>query len=127
MRSIQRVLPLILGAVGLLVSSAGAQQVIKENVDGIVNFNRIETTVACAGAIKPSVIPEIKRRGYKSIINLRLASEPGAEIEASKAAAAAAGITYFHIPYSVQNPSPAVVDDFLKAITTPGVEPAFIH
>ena len=128
MRSILRVFPVVLGVVGWLVAApAGAQQVIKESVPGITNFNRIESTVACAGAITPEVIPEIKRMGYHSIINLRLATEPGARIEESKAAAKAAGITYIHIPYSVTNPDPAVVDQFLKAITTPGAEPAFIH
>ena len=39
---------------------ARAQEVSKENIDGIVNFHRVETTVACAGAIKPEVLPKIK-------------------------------------------------------------------
>ena len=127
MRSILSRLPIVFGAVGSLVATSVGAQVIKESVPGITNFSRIESTVACAGAITPGVIPEIKRMGYQSIINLRLAAEPGANIEESIAAAKAAGITYFHIPYSLTNPDPTVVDQFLKAITTPGVEPAFIH
>jgi protein tyrosine phosphatase (PTP) superfamily phosphohydrolase (DUF442 family) len=127
MRGILNVLPIVFGAVGSLVATSAGAQVIKESVPGITNYSRIESTVACAGAITPKVIPEIKRMGYQSIINLRLATEPGAEIEESIAAAKAAGIPYFHIPFSVMNPDPAVVDQFLKAIRTPGVEPAFIH
>jgi protein tyrosine phosphatase (PTP) superfamily phosphohydrolase (DUF442 family) len=126
MRSSLRVLAIVFAAVGSLAASAGAQ-VVKEEVAGITNFNRIESTVACAGAITPDAIPKIKAMGYQAIINLRLESEPGARIEESKAAAKAAGITYFHIPFSVSNPDPAAVDQFLEAIRTPGVEPAFIH
>jgi protein tyrosine phosphatase (PTP) superfamily phosphohydrolase (DUF442 family) len=121
-------LSLALAAIGLLVaaSPAGAQ-VIKETVPGITNYARVESTVACAGAITPETVPVIKKMGYKSIVNLRLASEAGANVEAERAAAQAVGITYVHIPFSAANPDPAAVDAFLKAITTPGVEPAFIH
>ena len=127
MRSIVSVLAIVIGVVGSLVATPVSAQVIKETVPGITNFYRVESTVACAGAITPEVIPQIKAMGYHSIINLRLAAEPGAKIEESKAAASTAGIAYFHIPYSVTNPDPVIVDQFLKAITTPDMEPAFIH
>jgi protein tyrosine phosphatase (PTP) superfamily phosphohydrolase (DUF442 family) len=104
-----------------------AQQVTKETVPGITNFAKIESTVACAGAITTEAVPEIKKMGFHSIINLRLASETGANIDANIAAAKAADMPYFHIPFSVSSPDPAIVDQFLKAITTPGMEPAFIH
>src|SRR5215470_17313338 len=94
---------------------------------GIRNFAKVESTVACAGAITPAAVPEIKKMGYASIINLRLATEQGADIEANVAAAKAAGIPYHHIPFSTAAPDPAAVDTFLKTITAPGVQPAFIH
>ena len=102
-------------------------QVVKQEVEGIRNFAKIESTVACAGAISPAAIAEIKKMGYQAIINLRLASEQGADIEGHKAAAKAAGIAYYHIPFSATEPDPAAVDIFLKTIQTPGVQPAFIH
>jgi protein tyrosine phosphatase (PTP) superfamily phosphohydrolase (DUF442 family) len=114
-------------AVVWLAASAATAQVVKENVDGIRNFARIESTVACAGAITVDAVPRVKKMGYSSIINLRLATEPGADVEAHAAAAKVAGIQYFHIPFSASSPDPAAVDAFLKAITTPGVAPAFIH
>jgi protein tyrosine phosphatase (PTP) superfamily phosphohydrolase (DUF442 family) len=120
--------PSVLIAVGCLMPSpAAARQVVKEEVPGIRNLARIESTVACAGAITPSAVAEIKKMGYGAIINLRLATETGADIEGHTAAAKAAGIQYIHIPFSAAKPDPAAVDDFLKAITTPGVAPAFIH
>lgn len=114
-------------AVGCLLASPAGAQVVKETVPGITNYARVESTVACAGAITTDAAAAIKQMGYKSIINLRLASEAGADIDAHKAAANAAGITYVHIPFSTAKPDPAAVDTFLKAITSPGVEPAFIH
>ncbi|MGB9463746.1 MAG: sulfur transferase domain-containing protein, partial [Candidatus Acidiferrum sp.] len=76
-----------------------AQEVSRETVEGVTNFYRLGTTVACAGATKAEAVPEIKRMGFASIINLRQASEPGADIEAEAAAAEAAGIRYYHIPF----------------------------
>jgi protein tyrosine phosphatase (PTP) superfamily phosphohydrolase (DUF442 family) len=113
--------------VACLTAVAASAQVVREAVPGIPNFARVESTVACAGAITPDVLTQIKAMGYASIINLRLATEPGADIEAHTAAAKAAGIAYYHIPFSTAAPDPAVVDTFLKTITTPGVQPAFIH
>jgi len=106
--------------------SALAQQVTKENVPGIRNLARLETTVACAGAITPESVVEVKKMGFVSIVNLRLASEEGANVEKEEAAAKAAGLRYFHVPYD-GSADPKAAEAFLSAITTRGAEPAFIH
>ena len=113
--------------IGCLMANEGSAQVVRQEVEGIRNFAKIESTVACAGAITPAAIAEIKKMGYAAIINLRLATEQGADIEGHTAVAKAAGIPYYHIPFSASTPDPAAVDTFLKTIKTPGVEPAFIH
>ena len=107
--------------------AASAQQVTKQAVPGVQNFAKLETTVACGGATTPEAVPELKKMGYKSIINLRLPTEPGANIEAEADAAKTAGINFFNIPFSGQAPDPKVADRFLDTITTPGNEPAYIH
>jgi len=121
----------VIGAlVSLVVISTGsalAQQVTKETVPGIRNLARLETTVACAGTITAEVVPEIKKMGFVSIINLREATEPGAEIEKEEAAAKSAGLRYFHVPFNGASPTTQAADQFLAAITSPGAEPAFIH
>jgi uncharacterized protein (TIGR01244 family) len=110
------------------VSVAAAQsQVKKSTVPGITNFAQVETTVACAGAVTPASVAGIKNMGFASIINLRLANEQGADIDGEAAAAKAAGITFVHIPFNGSAPDPAVADRFIKTITEPGNEPAFIH
>lgn len=104
-----------------------AQEVSRPTVAGVTNFAQVETTVACAGAITVDALPEIKRLGYASIINLRQATEAGANLDAEAAAAKAAGLRYSHVPFNGQSPDPAAATAFLDAITAAGAEPAFIH
>ena len=108
-------------------AGVAAQKVTKETVAGVNNFVRLETTVACAGATKAEAVPEIKKMGFASIINLREATEPDANVEAETAAAKAAGIRFYHVPFNGQRLDPAAATKFLDAITTKGSEPAFIH
>jgi len=102
-------------------------QVTKPAVPGITNFARLESTIACAGATTLEGIEEVKKLGYRTIINLREASESGANIEESAAAAKNAGIKYVHIPMNRTTPDPAVADQFLKAIADPEAQPVFVH
>ena len=120
-------LVLIVGVAFFNSRSAGAQQVTHESVPGISNFARLETTVACGGATKPEAVPEIKKLGFVSIINLRQPTEAGADIEGEAAAAKTANIRFFNIPFNGQSPDPAVADKFLDTITASGNEPAYIH
>jgi uncharacterized protein (TIGR01244 family) len=109
------------------VATVLAQKVTKETVAGVSNFARLETTVACAGATKAEAVPELKKMGFASIINLRQASEADANVDAEAAAAKAAGIRFYHVPFNGQMPDPKAADQFLDAITAKGSEPAFIH
>lgn len=119
---------LLITALAAGVSAAAAQsEVIREEIPGIRNLARIETTVACAGAITPESVAGIREMGFASIINLREASEPGANVEAEAAAASAAGIRYIHVPFNGGAPEASAVDRFVEAISAPANEPAFIH
>jgi len=117
----------LIAGVALLVGVAAQAQVTKETVPGITNLARVETTVACAGAVTPSAVAEIKKMGFASIINLRQPTEQGADIDGETAAAKAAGIKFYNIPFNNAAPDNAVVDRFLDTIKQPGVQPAFIH
>ena len=110
-----------------LPPAAFAQQVTKEARDGIKNFARVETTVACAGAITADAMPEIKKMGFVSVINLREAQEPGADIEKQRAAAEAAGLRYYHVPFNGAKLDPKVADAFVTVISSKEAAPAFIH
>jgi len=124
MKPLLSLLAIVMAAVTI---TAAQSQVKKEAVPGITNFARLESTVACAGAVTPSAVAEIKKMGFKAIFNLRLATEQGADIEGETAAAKAAGINFVHLPLSGSSPDPRVVDSFLEAITAAGNQPALIH
>ncbi len=104
-----------------------AQQVTKQTVPGVTNFSKLETTIACAGATTPDAMPELKKMGYKSVVNLRPATEAGADVPAGEAAAKAAGLTYIHIPFNTAAPDPAAAHKFLTEIVKPANNPAFVH
>jgi uncharacterized protein (TIGR01244 family) len=120
----------LLGGITLGVCAAAgvphAQEVTKESVPGIRNLARLQTTVACAGAITPEAVADIRKMGFVSIVNLRLASEPEAHVDKEEAAAKTAGLKYFHVPFDGK-PDPKAASAFLDAITSKGAEPAFIH
>jgi uncharacterized protein (TIGR01244 family) len=124
----QRRLRLFLAcALPALAVTLTAQSVTRETVPGITNFARLETTIACAGATTAAAVPEVKKMGYASVIDLRVATEPGADIDGEAAAARAAGITFVHLPFDEASPDLAIVDGFLKAVTAPANQPAFVH
>jgi uncharacterized protein (TIGR01244 family) len=100
----------------------------KETVPGIAEYTRITPAVAAGGVIEFNALPELKRRGFKAVINLRMATERDANVEAEGAAARAAGLRYIHLPFNVAAPDAnAVVDAFLKAVMDPENQPVYVH
>ena len=117
----------LFAALVLGVAIVQAQSVTRETVPGVTNFARVETTIACAGATTPAALAGLKKMGYASVINLRVATEAGADIEGEAAAAKAAGVNFVHLPFNAASPDPMLVDNFLKAVTDPRNQPAFVH
>lgn len=108
-------------------AAAHETPVTAESIEGVTHFRRLGTTVACGGATTPDAVAEIKKMGFVADINFRLPSEQGANVEGEAAAAKAAGLRYYNIPFDGEHPSDAAVDKFLVVITAPGNEPAYIH
>ena len=104
-----------------------AQQVTKQEIAGIRNYSRVDATVGCGGATDPSAMAALKKEGFASVINLRLANEAGADIEAGRAAAQAAGSQSIHLPFNCAAPDPKVVDSFLTAVGDRANQPVYIH
>src|SRR4029077_11105261 len=96
----------LISSVWLGAAPVRAQEVTIETVDGITNFHRLETTVACSGAIKATAVPEIKKFGFASIINFGQPREDGGNLEAEEAAAKSADIRYYSLPFSSTSPDP---------------------
>jgi uncharacterized protein (TIGR01244 family) len=104
-----------------------AAQVQKKDVPGIRNYSRVDATVGCGGAVDPAAMAGLKKEGFVSVVNLREASEPGADVDAGRAAAQAAGLKYIHLPFNVAKPDSKVVDSFLAAVADKSNQPVFIH
>src|SRR2546426_10980385 len=105
----QRLRLFLIGALAALAVTLNAQGVTKETLPGVTNFARLETTIACAGATTPAAVAGLKQMGYASIINLREASEAGADIDAEAAAAKTAGIKFIPLPFHTPIPDPGLV------------------
>jgi uncharacterized protein (TIGR01244 family) len=102
-------------------------QVQKVDVPGIRNFSRVDATIGCGGATDATAFPALKKDGFVSIINLRLASEPGVNIDEARAAARTLGLNYVHLPFDASSPDPRVIEAFLAAVATKSNQPAYIH
>jgi uncharacterized protein (TIGR01244 family) len=92
---------------------------------GIVNFSRVNATVACGGATEPSAMAALAAEGFRSVINLRLPSEPGVAEEA--AVVEQAGMTYIHLPMDGSAPEKATAERFLDVVANPANQPVYIH
>jgi len=120
--------PSVVLVVGALMGAAvSAQQVTRKEIPGISTFAQVETTIACGGSTTPEAIREIRNMGFKSVINLRLASEPGAMVEEEGAVVKAAGMNYVHLPFNAQSPDPKLIDNFIAAVSAPANTPAYVH
>ena len=112
-------------AYGTRVDSVEAAAPPAEGPPGVVNYTRVDATVACAGATPPAAMAHLRELGFKSVINFRTAGESGATVEDGKAAAEAAGLEYFHIPF--RSPTREVAERFLATIADTANQPVFIH
>ena len=99
----------------------------KQDYPGVTNFTRVDATVACGGATEVATLELLKKDGFKSVINLRMASEPGVNLEQNQAKAKELGLNYVHIPFSGGAPDPKVIDAFLATIADKANQPAYVH
>ena len=102
-------------------------QVQKKEFPGVRNYSRVDATVGCGGQVDPAAMASLKSEGFVSVINLRLPTEEGANVEQGRAAAQAAGLKYIHLPFNAASPDPKVVDNFLAAVADRANQPVFIH
>ena len=113
--------------VGIVALSATILAQEKQTREGITNFTKVDAVVACGGATTTAALTGLKNDGFKSVINLRQASESGANIEENQAEAKKLGLNYFHLPLSGSQPDPKVVDEFLSIVSNKANQPVYIH
>ena len=121
---LRAVLAFVLTAV---ISSPAFAQVRKAELAGVRNYSKVDATVGCAGATDASAMTALKAEGYVSVVNLRMPTEQGADVEAGRAAAQSAGLKYFHFPFNTATPDAAVVSSFLSTVADARNQPVFVH
>jgi uncharacterized protein (TIGR01244 family) len=114
-------------ALATAVATSAVAQVRKAELAGVRNYSKVDATVGCAGATDASAMTALKAEGYVSVVNLRMPTEQGADVEAGRAAAQSAGLKYFHLPFNTAMPDAAVVTKFLATVADKSNQPVFIH
>ena len=109
------------------VAASVNAQVQKKEFPGVRNYSRVDATVGCGGQVDPAAMASLKSEGFVSVINLRLPTEEGANVEQGRAAAQASGLKYIHLPFNAASPDSKVVDSFLAAVSDRANQPVFIH
>jgi uncharacterized protein (TIGR01244 family) len=113
----------------LAVMAAGSVALGAQKMErpGITNYTKVDAVVACGGATEAGALEALKNDGFQAVINLREATEAGANIEENAAKAKALGLNYIHLPLNGQSPQAKTVDDFLSAVSNTANHPVFIH
>jgi uncharacterized protein (TIGR01244 family) len=106
----------------------------KVETPGIRNFSVLDASVGYGGsrigfggATQSSAMPALKKAGFASVVNLRAATEEGADVEAGRTAARKASLAYFHIPFDPAQPDAGAVEKFLEVLGTEANQPVYIH
>jgi uncharacterized protein (TIGR01244 family) len=123
-RFMRRFVVLVLALIFAAATTHAEQKMTKP---GISNYTRVDAVVACGGATETSALDGLKQDGFKAVINLRQASERGANIDENRARAEALGLKYIHIPFNGGAPENKTFDDFLAAIADKSNQPVYVH
>lgn len=94
-------------------------------IAGVVNFTRVDATASCAGETPADAFATIAQQGYASVVNVRLADEPGVDVEADLATSA--GLRYYHLPMDSKAPSSDIAGRFLEIVADESNQPLYIH
>ena len=102
-----------------------AQTSQRLTVPGVNNFWVVDKTVSTGGTItsREMAMPALKQRGIRTVIDLA----GGANSDAERMAAEAAGMKYLVFAINPMTLDPAPIEPFLKAANDPANFPIFIH
>ena len=133
----KRVVVLVAAAVllgGTYAAASVVAVVEKRDAPGIRNFSELNGPPGFAGeragfggATQASAMRWLHGEGFTTVVDLRLATEEGVDIEGNQAAAEAAGLRYLHIAFSPKAASHEEVERFLAAVHDPANQPVYIH
>ncbi len=98
-----------------------------QGVAGANSFVRLDADFASGGVTTPEAFAAIKRLGFRTVINLRTAAEPGADIVGEAKIVEDAGLRYVSLPFSSTAPDVTAIDKFLDIARDAGSKPVYVH
>lgn len=97
-----------------------------EELGRILAYRRLSPTLSSSGQPDPAGIRAIGRAGFKHLVNLALASSPGALANEAELAEAA-GLRYLHLPIDFERPEPEQAARLYAELERLRGEPVFVH
>jgi uncharacterized protein (TIGR01244 family) len=107
--------------------SAAPPAAASAGLHGVRNFTSIDSTFALGGSLAEGSLAALKEAGFVTVVNLRAASEEGANVEGEIDAAKRAGIRYVHLPFVAASPDATKLDEFLEIVSEPAAQPVLLH
>jgi uncharacterized protein (TIGR01244 family) len=100
---------------------------IPEGVDPIAipNYRVVKPGFATAGQPTPEALRSLKEKGFKTVINLRMDTEPGVKEE--EAAVKEQGLNYVWVPFTAATFSQEKVDQVRHALEDPRSGAVLLH
>lgn len=92
----------------------------------MLNERQITPEITIAGQVSPEDIQAAHSAGFRTIVNLRTADEPGVNPD-EEHLVENAGLNYAAIPVSPETLDDAAVERFSQAVDSVGATPALVH
>ena len=109
----------------VLATSLVAQDT-RETVPGALNYRRVEANFAIGGVTSPEAFAELKRLGFRYVVNLQTSAE-GPAVEAEADVVAKAGMGYLHLPFDISKPDHDAITKFLDVAKNQANLPLYVH
>jgi uncharacterized protein (TIGR01244 family) len=91
----------------------------------IPNYRVLGPAVAAAGQPEPAALQKLKELGFKTVVNLRTAAEPGVAEE--KQAVESQGLRYVHVPMSAASFSLEDAQAVARVLDDADASPVLLH
>ena len=92
--------------------------------EGIPNYYRLRDDIATAGQPTDEALEDVKKAGFKAVLNLRTEQEGSLE---EKPKVEALGMEYYNIPIGRDGFSPAILEQFQEILADADNRPLLIH
>jgi uncharacterized protein (TIGR01244 family) len=106
---------------------ATQEQPTKEPVAGAVNYVRLDPNFASGGATTADAFATLKKMGFRTVINLRMATEPGVDLPGEEKLVTETGLRYVGLPFSPGAPDVTAVEGFLRVARDAASQPVYVH